>query len=203
MLGLYSSENVTSRCERETLLLLLLAQVSWSLPHKQASSGTYQVKFFDEESYSALRKVTDCWDELGWAGMSCIGWDELYWLWCCLKQQQLCIVNDCNPSSPGPEKQWRCKCHWATLLRQHWPQGEFLMGPFSHIHVCKQMWRPVFLICFLILDNSLRYLIWSIFLLKVLVMAWFFGHLIVVVLLLWSMESFLPLGGDTGYFSHI
>lgn len=32
-------------------------QVSWSLPHKQASSGTYQVKFFDEESYSALRKV--------------------------------------------------------------------------------------------------------------------------------------------------
>lgn len=32
-------------------------QVSWSLPHKQASSGTYQVKFFDEESYSSLRKV--------------------------------------------------------------------------------------------------------------------------------------------------
>uniref|UniRef100_A0A0E9VR08 Translocon-associated protein subunit delta n=1 Tax=Anguilla anguilla TaxID=7936 RepID=A0A0E9VR08_ANGAN len=28
-------------------------QVSWSVPHKQASSGTYQVKFFDEESYSA------------------------------------------------------------------------------------------------------------------------------------------------------
>lgn len=33
-------------------------QVSWSLPHKQATSGTYQVKFFDEESYSALRKVS-------------------------------------------------------------------------------------------------------------------------------------------------
>ncbi|XP_060793403.1 translocon-associated protein subunit delta-like isoform X5 [Neoarius graeffei] len=32
-------------------------QVSWSLPHKQASSGTYHVKFFDEESYSALRKA--------------------------------------------------------------------------------------------------------------------------------------------------
>ncbi|KAI5609058.1 translocon-associated protein subunit delta precursor, partial [Silurus asotus] len=32
-------------------------QVSWSLPHKQAGSGTYQVKFFDEESYSALRKA--------------------------------------------------------------------------------------------------------------------------------------------------
>lgn len=32
-------------------------QVSWSVPHKQASSGTYQVKFFDEEAYSALRKV--------------------------------------------------------------------------------------------------------------------------------------------------
>ncbi|XP_062871531.1 translocon-associated protein subunit delta-like [Trichomycterus rosablanca] len=32
-------------------------QVSWSLPHKQASSGTYVVKFFDEESYSALRKA--------------------------------------------------------------------------------------------------------------------------------------------------
>ncbi|KAI4888911.1 hypothetical protein NFI96_028869 [Prochilodus magdalenae] len=32
-------------------------QVSWSIPHKQASSGTYQVKFFDEESYSALRKA--------------------------------------------------------------------------------------------------------------------------------------------------
>ncbi|KAI1892205.1 hypothetical protein AGOR_G00130920 [Albula goreensis] len=35
-------------------------QVSWSVPHKQASSGTYQVKFFDEESYSALRKVRVC-----------------------------------------------------------------------------------------------------------------------------------------------
>uniref|UniRef100_A0A3B4BKV7 Translocon-associated protein subunit delta n=1 Tax=Periophthalmus magnuspinnatus TaxID=409849 RepID=A0A3B4BKV7_9GOBI len=33
------------------------AQVSWSMPHKQAASGTYQVKFFDEESYSALRKA--------------------------------------------------------------------------------------------------------------------------------------------------
>uniref|UniRef100_A0AAZ3PYP5 Translocon-associated protein subunit delta n=1 Tax=Oncorhynchus tshawytscha TaxID=74940 RepID=A0AAZ3PYP5_ONCTS len=32
-------------------------QVSWSMPHKQASSGTYQVKFFDEESYSSLRKI--------------------------------------------------------------------------------------------------------------------------------------------------
>nr|XP_055045152.1 translocon-associated protein subunit delta [Misgurnus anguillicaudatus] len=32
-------------------------QVSWSVPHKQASSGTYQVKFFDEESYSVLRKA--------------------------------------------------------------------------------------------------------------------------------------------------
>ncbi|XP_028850007.1 translocon-associated protein subunit delta [Denticeps clupeoides] len=32
-------------------------QVSWSVPHKQASSGKYQVKFFDEESYSALRKA--------------------------------------------------------------------------------------------------------------------------------------------------
>lgn len=27
------------------------------MPHKQASSGTYQVKFFDEESYSSLRKA--------------------------------------------------------------------------------------------------------------------------------------------------
>uniref|UniRef100_A0A674GVW6 Translocon-associated protein subunit delta n=1 Tax=Taeniopygia guttata TaxID=59729 RepID=A0A674GVW6_TAEGU len=32
-------------------------QVSWSLEHRQAHSGTYEVKFFDEESYSALRKV--------------------------------------------------------------------------------------------------------------------------------------------------
>ncbi|KAL6482784.1 hypothetical protein MHYP_G00076560 [Metynnis hypsauchen] len=32
-------------------------QVSWSIAHKQASSGTYQVKFFDEESYSVLRKA--------------------------------------------------------------------------------------------------------------------------------------------------
>ncbi|KAI5095880.1 translocon-associated protein subunit delta precursor, partial [Silurus meridionalis] len=32
-------------------------QVSWSVPHKQASSGTYQVKFFDEEAYSMLRKA--------------------------------------------------------------------------------------------------------------------------------------------------
>ncbi|XP_048381970.1 translocon-associated protein subunit delta [Stegostoma tigrinum] len=32
-------------------------QVSWSSEHKAAGSGTYQVKFFDEESYSALRKA--------------------------------------------------------------------------------------------------------------------------------------------------
>ncbi|XP_072421711.1 LOW QUALITY PROTEIN: translocon-associated protein subunit delta [Chiloscyllium punctatum] len=32
-------------------------QVSWSSEHKAASSGTYLVKFFDEESYSALRKA--------------------------------------------------------------------------------------------------------------------------------------------------
>uniref|UniRef100_A0A8B9IXC5 Translocon-associated protein subunit delta n=1 Tax=Amazona collaria TaxID=241587 RepID=A0A8B9IXC5_9PSIT len=33
------------------------AQVSWSLEHRSAQSGTYEVKFFDEESYSALRKA--------------------------------------------------------------------------------------------------------------------------------------------------
>uniref|UniRef100_A0A8D0FQ24 Translocon-associated protein subunit delta n=1 Tax=Strix occidentalis caurina TaxID=311401 RepID=A0A8D0FQ24_STROC len=33
------------------------AQVSWSLEHRSAHSGTYEVKFFDEESYSALRKA--------------------------------------------------------------------------------------------------------------------------------------------------
>ncbi|NXC78962.1 SSRD protein, partial [Anhinga anhinga] len=32
-------------------------QVSWSLEHRNAQSGTYEVKFFDEESYSALRKA--------------------------------------------------------------------------------------------------------------------------------------------------
>ncbi|XP_067880401.1 translocon-associated protein subunit delta [Heterodontus francisci] len=32
-------------------------QVSWSAEHKIAKSGTYEVKFFDEESYSALRKA--------------------------------------------------------------------------------------------------------------------------------------------------
>ncbi|XP_075434487.1 translocon-associated protein subunit delta-like [Ascaphus truei] len=32
-------------------------QVSWSLEHKNARSGTYEVKFFDEESYSVLRKA--------------------------------------------------------------------------------------------------------------------------------------------------
>ncbi|XP_067833876.1 translocon-associated protein subunit delta isoform X2 [Heptranchias perlo] len=32
-------------------------QVSWSTEHKTAKSGTYEVKFFDEESYSALRKA--------------------------------------------------------------------------------------------------------------------------------------------------
>ncbi|XP_060792898.1 translocon-associated protein subunit delta [Neoarius graeffei] len=32
-------------------------QVSWSVPHKQANSGIYQVKFYDEEAYSALRKA--------------------------------------------------------------------------------------------------------------------------------------------------
>ncbi|CAM5119169.1 unnamed protein product [Natator depressus] len=33
-------------------------QVSWSMEHRNAQSGTYKVKFFDEESYSALRKGT-------------------------------------------------------------------------------------------------------------------------------------------------
>ncbi|XP_066470755.1 translocon-associated protein subunit delta isoform X2 [Tiliqua scincoides] len=32
-------------------------QVSWSMEHKLARSGTYEVKFFDEESYSILRKI--------------------------------------------------------------------------------------------------------------------------------------------------
>nr|AFM86214.1 translocon-associated protein subunit delta [Callorhinchus milii]AFM89739.1 translocon-associated protein subunit delta [Callorhinchus milii] len=32
-------------------------QVSWSAEHKNARSGTYEVKFFDEESYSSLRKA--------------------------------------------------------------------------------------------------------------------------------------------------
>ncbi|XP_015261101.1 PREDICTED: translocon-associated protein subunit delta [Gekko japonicus] len=32
-------------------------QVSWSMEHKLARSGTYEVKFFDEESYSILRKA--------------------------------------------------------------------------------------------------------------------------------------------------
>ena len=33
-------------------------QVSWSLDHKSAHAGTYEVRFFDEESYSLLRKVS-------------------------------------------------------------------------------------------------------------------------------------------------
>ncbi|XP_045434646.1 translocon-associated protein subunit delta isoform X2 [Pipistrellus kuhlii] len=32
-------------------------QVSWSLDHKNAHAGTYEVRFFDEESYSQLRKA--------------------------------------------------------------------------------------------------------------------------------------------------
>ncbi|KYO34890.1 translocon-associated protein subunit delta [Alligator mississippiensis] len=32
-------------------------QVSWSTEHKLTRSGTYEVKFFDEESYSVLRKA--------------------------------------------------------------------------------------------------------------------------------------------------
>lgn len=32
-------------------------QVSWSVDHKSARAGTYEVRFFDEESYSLLRKV--------------------------------------------------------------------------------------------------------------------------------------------------
>uniref|UniRef100_A0A4X2LQ79 Translocon-associated protein subunit delta n=1 Tax=Vombatus ursinus TaxID=29139 RepID=A0A4X2LQ79_VOMUR len=32
-------------------------QVSWSLEHKNACSGTYEVKFFYKESYSLLRKA--------------------------------------------------------------------------------------------------------------------------------------------------
>ncbi|XP_033616327.1 translocon-associated protein subunit delta isoform X1 [Fukomys damarensis] len=32
-------------------------QVSWSLDHKSAHAGTYEVRFFDEESYSLLRKA--------------------------------------------------------------------------------------------------------------------------------------------------
>lgn len=116
--GFTTPKTLPSKCGRETFVSLLLAQVSWSLPHKQASSGTYQVKFFDEESYSALRKVND----------RC---DELCWLRRLLKQQQL-NVKDCKPSSPGPEKQRRCKRHWAALLCQHWPQGESLIGQFGH-----------------------------------------------------------------------
>ncbi|XP_023416296.1 translocon-associated protein subunit delta isoform X3 [Cavia porcellus] len=32
-------------------------QVSWSMDHKSAHAGTYEVRFFDEESYSLLRKA--------------------------------------------------------------------------------------------------------------------------------------------------
>ncbi|XP_054828301.1 translocon-associated protein subunit delta-like [Eublepharis macularius] len=32
-------------------------RVSWSMEHKLARSGTYEVKFFDEESYSILHKA--------------------------------------------------------------------------------------------------------------------------------------------------
>ncbi|XP_038246235.1 translocon-associated protein subunit delta-like [Dermochelys coriacea] len=32
-------------------------QVSWSMEHRNAWSGTYEVKFFNEESYSVLRKA--------------------------------------------------------------------------------------------------------------------------------------------------
>ncbi|XP_041497006.1 translocon-associated protein subunit delta isoform X4 [Microtus oregoni] len=35
-------------------------QVSWSLEHKSAHAGTYEVRFFDEESYSLLRKHLPC-----------------------------------------------------------------------------------------------------------------------------------------------
>ncbi|XP_077890195.1 translocon-associated protein subunit delta isoform X4 [Ictidomys tridecemlineatus] len=35
-------------------------QVSWSLDHKSAHAGTYEVRFFDEESYSLLRKYLPC-----------------------------------------------------------------------------------------------------------------------------------------------
>ncbi|EHB11651.1 Translocon-associated protein subunit delta [Heterocephalus glaber] len=34
-------------------------QVSWSLDHKSAHAGTYEVRFFDEESYSLLRKASE------------------------------------------------------------------------------------------------------------------------------------------------
>lgn len=43
--------------------------MSWSLDHKSAHAGTYEVRFFDEESYSLLRKVSvpkapqACWRE--------------------------------------------------------------------------------------------------------------------------------------------
>ncbi|MBZ3872990.1 Translocon-associated protein subunit delta [Sciurus carolinensis] len=36
-------------------------QVSWSLDHKSAHAGTYEVRFFDEESYSLLRKASIAW----------------------------------------------------------------------------------------------------------------------------------------------
>lgn len=32
-------------------------QASWSVEHRHAHSGTYEVRFFDEESYSLLRKA--------------------------------------------------------------------------------------------------------------------------------------------------
>uniref|UniRef100_A0A8C2RT41 Translocon-associated protein subunit delta n=1 Tax=Capra hircus TaxID=9925 RepID=A0A8C2RT41_CAPHI len=53
-------------------------QVSWSLDHKSAHAGTYEVRFFDEESYSLLRKVSvpkapqACWREGAAHSHSCL-----------------------------------------------------------------------------------------------------------------------------------
>lgn len=37
-------------------------------------------------------------------------------------------LNLCVSFVPGPEKQWRCKRHSASVLCQHRPQGKFLVG---------------------------------------------------------------------------
>lgn len=59
-----------------------LNQVSWSLDHKSAHAGTYEVRFFDEESYSLLRKVSIAWSPLEgpsetWQALPCCSFSPL------------------------------------------------------------------------------------------------------------------------------
>lgn len=57
-----STSTVVPHVSAKLTLCQIPNQVSWSLEHKSAHAGTYEVRFFDEESYSLLRKASIIWE---------------------------------------------------------------------------------------------------------------------------------------------